>query len=322
MSAAGGTESVRQTASDLRISVVVCTRDREAYLERCLESLLSQTLPASHYEIVVVDNGSRPEATPAVLGRLGATRVLLRLLREPQPGLARARNRGWRSSRADLVAFLDDDAVASPRWLERILRAFDEVTPRPGCVGGRVEGLWEAPRPDWLEPSFEGTLSLVDWSDTPGFLSEKQWQPGCNMAFPRALLELADGFPPDLGRRGERLLSMEETALHERLREIGHGLYYDPLACVGHAVPAERMTRRWLARRIFWNGVSRALRDRSRQPRSARGRLTLAWRGLRRHVLQARHAARLCRAGPDRFSAVCVTLGWVGYALGVLGLLR
>ncbi|MCH7345213.1 glycosyltransferase [Pelomonas sp. CA6] len=104
----------------LLISVVIPTRARPRLLERCLQSLVRQSLHASRYEIIVVDDGHQEEVAQlcAQLAEdAGAPRI--RCLRSPQPGAgpAAARNGGWRAARAALIAFTDDDTLADHDWL-------------------------------------------------------------------------------------------------------------------------------------------------------------------------------------------------------------
>ena len=110
-------------------TVVICTRDRADMLARTLASLREQTRQPD--QIVVVDNASRDEATRAVALRAGVDYV-----REDRPGLDIARNRGARAARGEIVAYTDDDVAVHPRWLERLVEAFD--SPRVAAVTGLV----------------------------------------------------------------------------------------------------------------------------------------------------------------------------------------
>src|SRR5690348_12347934 len=85
-------------------SVVICTRDRPRYLERCLNALGALDYPC--FEIVVVDNAPSDGRTRDLAQRRQARYVV-----EPTPGLSRARNRGALESTGEIVAYLDDDAI-------------------------------------------------------------------------------------------------------------------------------------------------------------------------------------------------------------------
>jgi GT2 family glycosyltransferase len=99
-------------------SVVICTRDRAETLARTLRSLREQTRRPD--QIVVVDNASRGQRTRSVALAAGADYV-----REDRPGLDIARNTGARKATAEIVAYTDDDVTLHPRWLERLIAAFD-----------------------------------------------------------------------------------------------------------------------------------------------------------------------------------------------------
>jgi glycosyltransferase involved in cell wall biosynthesis len=247
-----------------KIAAVVCTYRRAELLERALASLAAQSLPSEDYEVVMVDNGA-DAATAAVLARF-ASRPPFRLVRQPVPGLSSARNAGVAATAAPLVAFLDDDAEAAPTWLACIARAFAEVRPRPGCVGGKIEPLFAVPRPAWFPDELMGFLSVVDWSPHARALEGGQWLAGTNIAFERALLLELGGFSPRLGRAPGDLLGMEEVVLQRRLRRRGLAIHYDPAIVVRHHIPGDRLTRRWLHGRAFSQGISDALADREERP--------------------------------------------------------
>jgi len=241
----------------VRISAVVCTHNRAAYLRKALHSLIDQTLAQDLYEIIVVDNDSQ-DNTKQVVSELSAV-PSLRYLHEPLIGLSRARNTGWRHAEGVYVAYLDDDAVACPEWLATFLDVFEIFEPAPGCVGGKCEPIWEARRPDWLADEMLGRLSVFHWSDVPTILNEKQWLSGCNIAFPRELLRLVGGFREDLGRQGTTLGAGEETHLQQQLHSLGRCSVYHPDIVVGHHVSPSRLTKRWFREAAYRMGLSEAI---------------------------------------------------------------
>jgi glycosyltransferase involved in cell wall biosynthesis len=241
----------------IRISAVICTYNRAAYLRKALRSLIEQTLDPSQYEILVIDNASTDD-TRSVVESERSARPELRYVHEPTVGVSRARNAGWRNARAEYVAYLDDDAIADPPWLERMLGFLESTEPRPGAVGGRIEPIWERPRPAWLSDDMARALTVVDWSDRPIALEPHQWIVAANIGFPRRILEEIGGFKVDLGRQGSRLLSNEENYMRIQIEELGHICYYHPEIVVKHHMHASRITQSWLKRRMYWQGVSDA----------------------------------------------------------------
>ena len=241
----------------IRVSAIVCTHNRADYLRKAIASLVDQTLPREYYEILIVDNRSTDDTKRVVLDEFAHV-PNLRYLYEPVLGLNPARNTGWNYAAGEYVAYLDDDATVYPYWLEKIVDVFETVKPKPGCVGGKIEPIWEAPRPPWLSDRMTYCLGVLDWSDMPVFLERKQWLGGGNLAFPRGLLEDVGGFDYGWGRAGKKLLSNAELLVQHRLERRGRSRFYHPDICIRHHIPASRLSKRWLMRRAYWQGVSDA----------------------------------------------------------------
>jgi glycosyltransferase involved in cell wall biosynthesis len=240
---------------DPRISVVICTHNRPEYLERALQSLRDQSLPAPEFEVLVVDNGSAP-STAELVHQMCRRMPNMRYLCEPRLGLSWARNTGAEACRSAYVVYLDDDARAHPEWLAAYLKVFETVRPMPACVGGRVWLDWGGPAPAWLPPSYYPFYSQLDLGPRSRTLHGKEYVVGASMAFSKAVLAQLGGFPTDLGRKGGLLLSGEESYLLGRIISRSLPIFYAADAIAWHSVPRERQTRRWFFSRIFWGGVS------------------------------------------------------------------
>jgi GT2 family glycosyltransferase len=217
-----------------RVSVVVATRNRVGRLRRLLDSLAAQTV--EDFEVVVVDDGS-VRGTPELMRRYRDGEVddglrLRDVRREAPGGPSAARNAGWPLAEAPLVAFLDDDCVASPGWLAALLAAAEAV---PGAI---VQGRT---LPDPREASRLGPHSRSLWVEEPG-----PYYQAANILYPKALLEELGGFDaeafPFVG---------EDTDLAWRALAAGAAVEWAPDALVHHAVVdlgrlgALRMATRW-----------------------------------------------------------------------------
>lgn len=237
------------------LSVVVCTHNRPSDLERCLEALAElEDIP----EVIVVDSASQPPCRDLVRSYAGRIPRLL-YLHEPEPGLSRARNLGLAHASGRVVAFVDDDAAPRRDWSRAIVAPFvDDAA--VGCVGGACVAEFEegARRPGWLSDrllQFAGITRFGENARTAR--SSAEWPFGANIAF-RASALPPDPFREALGRHGTTLLSGEESALVETVRDAGWRIWLEPRAIVDHTVHPERCSSTYYWRRLWWAGVSRA----------------------------------------------------------------
>jgi GT2 family glycosyltransferase len=232
------------------LSVVVCTHDRLAALERCLRAL-SQLEDV--VDIVVVDSGPTIPCEALVRRVLPAARYVV----EPEPGLSRARNRGLAAAACELVAFVDDDTAPAPDWAGRIVAPFDDTA--IGCVGGTCTPAFESPRPEWLSDRLLQYAGITHFGPHARPAANSSEYPfGANVAFRRSAVTDAGGFREELGRIGSSLLSGEEADLIDHVRTAGWKVWLQPDAVVSHSVSPERCLGSYYWRRLWWQGVSRA----------------------------------------------------------------
>jgi glucosyl-dolichyl phosphate glucuronosyltransferase len=241
-----------------RISSIICTYRRPDTLPAAIESLRNQTLSATEYEVIVVDNNSRDDTADIVRKFQGDGSFLLHYVLESRQGLSHARNTGVRKARADIVAFLDDDAVAESNWLGCLLDVYDKVSDA-WAVGGKVLPIWGGERPKWLQDTMLRSLSLVEWGDDERPLKWPERVIGANFSFRKKVFSEVGPFAVNLGRRGHLLLGNEDTEIQERIHELGKLVFYTPRAAVRHHVPVERMTKQYFYNRAYGNGRSKAI---------------------------------------------------------------
>lgn len=219
-------------ASALTASLVICTRDRPEQLARCLASIPQQTRAPT--EVIVVDNASRDTRT-----RDAALAANVVYVREHRPGLDYARNAGARAARGDIVAYTDDDVRLHPRWLERMVAAFDG--PSIAAVTGLVlpaeletlaqrhfETHWGFGR-GYRRIDFGADFFAVD--RTRGY---PVWEigAGASMAFRREIFRTAGLFDErlDVGRAG----CSGDSEFWHRVLTHGGVCRYEPSAVVFH----------------------------------------------------------------------------------------
>ena len=241
------------------ISVIVCSYDRLHYVQRCLEALAQQSVGRSGFEIILVDNGSPPSVT-AEMRRMAEGIPNARLVRLEAAGVSLARNEGARAASGDYIAYIDDDAMAMPDWIEQIQRVLVERGCRPVVIGGKVLPIWESPLPDWLPASLRGVLSIIEHDGSGEYRSDAlpaALAPyGVNMILRRDVMLQHGGFDEALGRHGLVLLSDEDVQLAWRLQDAGFSAVYDSRVVVRHSIQAKRLTPEWLITRLYWQGTS------------------------------------------------------------------
>jgi glucosyl-dolichyl phosphate glucuronosyltransferase len=238
----------------VEVSVVICTYSQRRWpdLVRAIESVRSQA-PTPREVIIVADyNAALYEQArrqwPDVIV------VENRSIR----GLSGARNTAVARASGDVVAFLDDDAVADRLWLERIANVYDE--PGVVAVGGAVVPEWVRGRPRWFPPEFDWVVGCSH-SGMPRTPLDVRNLVGANMSLRRDAVVRLGGFQTGLGRVDGVPSGCEETELCIRIREHWPRgrIVYDPSVVVRHTVPPERTTLRYYLSRCRAEGRSKAL---------------------------------------------------------------
>jgi glucosyl-dolichyl phosphate glucuronosyltransferase len=240
--------------SDRSISVVICVYTLERWKDICdaIASVRAQELHPLEI-IVVVDHNAE------LRDRLRKTFADIHIVENQfTRGLSGARNTGISNARGEIVAFLDDDAVADRGWLDAMLRHFD----RPNIigVGGRSSPLWLGERPSWFPDEFLWVVGC-SYRGLPEETSRVRNCLGGTMSFRRALFGKIGGFNPSLGRgHGALLLSGEETELCLRATKLIDGamIVYEPASLASHKVPAKRLNWKYFLRRCYAEGISKA----------------------------------------------------------------
>jgi glycosyltransferase involved in cell wall biosynthesis len=246
---------------DPQISAIICTHNRDQYLGAALDSLLSQDF-AGEYEVIVVDNASSDRTREVIESRLSHPR--LRYVHESVLGLSVARNTGAKQALSPILAYLDDDAVASSQWLQ-VLHGAYQNSEKLAIAGGKVTLLWAdgMEPPGWLSPGLAENLGAYDLGQAIVYIDRPGLTPrGLNYSIRQSFLEQIGGFDVNLGRVGQNLLSNEELVMTERALELGWQVAYLPTATVAHNVAPERMQRAWFLNRGWWQGISECYRER------------------------------------------------------------
>ena len=228
-------------------------------LQRTLLGLRAQTLPATEWECVIVDNASSPALDAALFG--DAAPPGLRVVREPNPGLTNARSRGFAEARGAFAVLVDDDNVLDASYLARTLELF-AAHPHVGVCGGKSRPEFECPPPDWVR-EFYPLLALRDLGEAP--LLSQGLRPagatrneypafapiGAGMALRREAWEAWLRSPTRgqlTDRRGGELTSGGDNDIVLCAMAAGWEAAYFPTLALTHLIPTARLAAGYLAR--------------------------------------------------------------------------
>ncbi len=306
------------------VAVVVCTytRARLGLLRAALASLRAQE--GVKPEVVVVVDGA-PELEAEL--RADPDLAFANVVANSGPrGLSSARNSGIDASSADLIAFLDDDAVAEPDWLRLQVAAFED--PKVMVTGGTVLPALAAERPAWWPEEFDWTIGCSYPGQLPGYGTPQGAADavpvrnviGASMVFRRSAISAVGPFSTGLGRVDAIPLGGEETEICIRVGQaFGAGaVVLVPRSVVHHHVPQGRLTARYLLSRCYAEGLSKAVL--SRLVRSSAGLSSeAAYLTRTLPVAAARHLRAvlsgdvwgLARVGALGVATAATGLGWL-----------
>ena len=237
------------------VSVIVGTHNRTDHLRKCIPALLALRYP--QYEVLIVDNAPDNDSTARLLQDEFGYDHRLRYLREDQPGISWARNRGLLEAKGNIVACTDDDVVVDPNWLVEMVKGFNAAEDVV-CVTGLVLPLeLETPAQVWYEASggfswfqgnggadryFQAKVQAQTWFSERIFDDSKRhvylyrvglFGCGASMAYRTDFLKSIGGFDPAMGSGGPSRTGEDIAAFFQVIMR-GHKLAYQPSAVVFH----------------------------------------------------------------------------------------
>lgn len=230
-------------------TVIVCTYNRCQSLRNTLQSLAGQRLsPGRTLDVVVVDNNSTDQTKDVVAEAARHSPWTIRYVFEPRQGLGHARNAGLTAAQGAYIAITDDDVVATPGWVDALVRCFDATD--ADMVVGKIAPLWLTARPQWLADDLMAPIISLDWgASRKRCTTGRERFLGANCSVRRSSVAKFGMFDPSLGRRGNSLVGGEDFEMFQRWFARGAAIIYEPTAVMQHTVSPERVTegfyRRW-----------------------------------------------------------------------------
>ena len=226
--------------------------DRSSYVLACIKSLEKQVLLPNEIFLVLDPDENLIEFYKSRVPRD------VKIIVSEGYGLSNARNTGVKIATGEIITFIDDDAVAEKNWLKNLVINYDN--PHVVGVGGHIRPLWENGRPFWFPEELDWIIgcSYKGFPDSKTFIRNPI---GCNMSFKKQIFKRVGYFRNTIGRVGKMLIGSEEMEFSLRILEkIPRAkIIYDPSAIVYHMVSKNRTNLKYLIKRSFFEGVSKAL---------------------------------------------------------------
>lgn len=220
----------------MKISIVICTYNRDEFISEALESLSKQSLTPSNFEILIVNNNSN-DNTESICKNfiIDHPELDVNYVIESKQGLSYARNLGIEKAKYDIITYIDDDAYAREDFAELIYNYFN-AHPNTAGLGGKVTPRYEIEEPKWMNPYLLGIVTGIDYGDQITKFPKNRFPVGCNMSYRKDLLKKVGGFNNNLKWRAD------DKYINFQIRKLSDEIYYLPQLEVEHTIDAHRTT--------------------------------------------------------------------------------
>jgi succinoglycan biosynthesis protein ExoM len=229
----------------MRVAICIATYKRTALLRDLLvgiSQLAFRKVSAPEIEIVVVDNDRARTAEPVCAGIVLPWTV--KYVVEQNRGIVHARNRAvCEAGLVDFLAFIDDDEVPSPHWLDELLSAQQRF--RADVVGGPLVPKFGPNTPEWIKASNLFGPQMLSTGDRFELCSTG------NVLVRSEVFASAGGFDQRFNLSGG-----EDTHFLLRVRRAGYSMIWSQEAVVCETVSQERANLAWILRRGYQGGNS------------------------------------------------------------------
>lgn len=220
-----------------KISVIICTYNREKYLPTALKSLIKQTIEPKDYEIIIVNNNSTDNTEEISIRFIEDNPQLnIKYVVEKQKGLSVARNRGILESSGEIIVFIDDDAEVTENYLEEAIKFFNDY-PDIDAMGGKIIPKYESGKePKWMSIYLWGLVTKCDWGDKIRKYPFSKYPPGCSMTFRKKIFDEVGMFNSNL------LLRCDDKYIFRQLDYYNKKYLYNPKFVVYHHIDKNRLS--------------------------------------------------------------------------------
>ena len=244
------------------VSVVICSYNRAAYIGGALDSLYQQTASKDNFEVIVVDNNSTDDTEQVVAKwRAENQEGNFHYSTETNQGASFARNTGAAAAKGQWLCFMDDDAIATPSYIENIIQHI-HAKPETIGFGGRIIPKYIPSEPEWMSYYVSSLVGNFDYAPNACAFENGKYPIESNMIVKKDIYESIGGFNTALpGVVGTLRIGGEGKELFYKILALGHTIYYDPSICVHHVVEVKKLTSEYMYR--VASGIGRGEKTRT-----------------------------------------------------------
>jgi len=238
----------------MQLSILICTYNREKYLIDALNSIAQQNASYDLFELVVINNNSTDNTEKICRDFKDKHKKLnYKYTIEKKQGLSAARNKGIRVANGELLAYIDDDAIADKNYVNNILEAFNKH-PDILAIGGRVIPVFpDGNEPKWLSKYLNGIISKVDYGEKIKLYKGK-YPSGCNMIFRKKVFDIVGTFNEDLTWRSD------DKYMFLKIYKYKLPVLYYPGILVHHNIDSYRLEYNYLKKLSETSGTTERVR--------------------------------------------------------------
>lgn len=245
----------------MKISVIICTYNREKYLYHILKSIAQNTLEKNIFEVLVIDNNSN-DNTKKIFEQFKKDfpEINARYIFEQQQGLSFARNRGIIESAGDILIYVDDDALVNKEYLQSYFDFFQKNT-HIFAAGGPIIPLYETQEPKWMSFYTKQLLTAYLYNgDKIKPFRKTNFPGGGNAAYRKIVFDKVGFFNTELGRKGDNLAGAEEKDIFDKMRTRNMQIFYLPKSILYHKIPQKKLEKPYFDKLTLAIGHSERLR--------------------------------------------------------------
>ena len=245
----------------MKLSVIVCTYNRDKYIYNILKSIAENDFPPEKFDIILINNNST-DSTESECERFQSDfpQIEFHYFVEKNKGLSHARNRGIKEAAGDVLVYVDDDATVNREYLQAY-STFLEQNLQAMAAGGPVIPVYETQKPEWMSHFTSQLVTgyLYKGNRVLEFKGGK-YPGGGNSAYRKSVFEKTGFYNVDLGRKGDSLIGAEEKDIYDKMRSFGMKYYYLPDAILYHIIPETKLTKEYFNRLTYSIGKSEQIR--------------------------------------------------------------